>query len=37
LVENREERLARLALCIATQTVLARTLELIGVSAPSSM
>lgn len=37
LSENREERLARLGLCIATQTVLARTLELIGVSAPSSM
>ncbi|HZZ64279.1 MAG TPA: arginine--tRNA ligase [Candidatus Baltobacteraceae bacterium] len=37
LTDNREERLARLALCIATQTVLARVLELIGVSAPTTM
>jgi arginyl-tRNA synthetase len=37
LVENREERLARLGLCIATKTVLARVLDLIGVSAPESM
>lgn len=37
LVENREQRLARLGLCIATKTVLARVLDLIGVSAPESM
>jgi arginyl-tRNA synthetase len=37
LVEDRDERLARLALCVATRTVLARVLELIGVSAPESM
>lgn len=37
LVENREERIARLGLCIATKTVLARVLDLIGVSAPESM
>jgi len=37
LVEEREERLARLALCIATKTVLARVLEMAGVSAPDSM
>jgi arginyl-tRNA synthetase len=37
LVANREERLARLGLCIATRTVLARVLDLIGVSAPESM
>ncbi len=37
LVDNREERLARLGLCIATKTVLARVLDLIGVSAPESM
>ena len=37
LVENRDERLARLGLCIATKTVLARVLELMGVSAPESM
>jgi len=37
LTERREERLARLALCIATKTVLARVLGLIGVSAPESM
>jgi arginyl-tRNA synthetase len=37
LSEDRAERLARLGLCIATQIVLSRTLELIGVSAPSSM
>jgi arginyl-tRNA synthetase len=37
LTENREERLARLGLCIATKTVLARVLELIGVAAPESM
>jgi arginyl-tRNA synthetase len=37
LVDSREERLARLGLCIATKTVLARVLELIGVSAPESM
>ncbi len=37
LVEDRNERLARLGLCIATQTVLARVLEMTGVSAPESM
>ena len=37
LVENRDERLARLGLCIATRTVLARVLDLMGVSAPESM
>ncbi|HLI95914.1 MAG TPA: arginine--tRNA ligase [Candidatus Baltobacteraceae bacterium] len=37
LVDDREERLARLGLCIATKTVLARVLDLIGVSAPESM
>jgi arginyl-tRNA synthetase len=37
LTDDRNERLARLALCIATKTVLARVLELIGVSAPESM
>jgi arginyl-tRNA synthetase len=37
LVEDREKRLARLGLCIATKTVLARVLELVGVSAPESM
>jgi arginyl-tRNA synthetase len=37
LTDNREERLARLGLCIATKTVLARVLDLIGVSAPESM
>ncbi|HVA32500.1 MAG TPA: arginine--tRNA ligase [Candidatus Baltobacteraceae bacterium] len=30
-------RVARLSLCLATQTVLARTLALVGVSAPDSM
>ena len=34
---ERDERLARLALCLATQTVLARVLDLVGVSAPESM
>jgi arginyl-tRNA synthetase len=37
LTEDRTERIARLSLCIATQTVLARVLSLIGVSAPESM
>ncbi len=37
LMEGRDERLARLSLCIATQTVLARVLNTIGVSAPESM
>ncbi len=37
LTENRDERIARLGLCIATKTVLARVLDLIGVSAPESM
>jgi arginyl-tRNA synthetase len=37
LTEERELRLARLALCLAAKTVLARALALIGVSAPDSM
>ncbi len=37
LVPERDVRLARLGLCLATQSVLARVLELIGVSAPESM
>ncbi|HEY8297238.1 MAG TPA: DALR anticodon-binding domain-containing protein, partial [Candidatus Baltobacteraceae bacterium] len=37
LVENRDERIARLGLCLATKTVLARVLSLVGVSAPESM
>ena len=37
LVEDRDVRLARLGLCIATKSVLAQVLELMGVSAPESM
>ncbi len=37
LVDDRDTRLARLALCIAAKTVLAEVLDLIGVSAPESM
>jgi arginyl-tRNA synthetase len=37
LADERELRLARLALCIAAKTVLSRVLALIGVSAPDSM
>lgn len=37
LADERDLRLARLALCIAAKTVLARVLTLIGVSAPDSM
>ncbi len=37
LVPDRNERLARLSLCIATQTVLARVLNIIGVTAPETM
>jgi arginyl-tRNA synthetase len=37
LVDDRELRLARLALCIATKSVLAQVLELIGISAPETM
>ncbi|MFN2449282.1 MAG: arginine--tRNA ligase [Candidatus Baltobacteraceae bacterium] len=37
LVEDRDQRLSRLALCIAAQTVLAAVLSMIGVSAPESM
>ncbi len=37
LVPERDERLARLSLCIATQTVLARVLDMIGVGAPETM
>jgi arginyl-tRNA synthetase len=37
LTDDRETRLARLALCLATKHVLARTLALVGVSAPESM
>ena len=37
LVDERELRLARLALCVATKSVLAEVLELIGISAPEAM
>ncbi len=37
LGDDRELRIARLALCIATKTVLATVLELCGVTAPESM
>jgi arginyl-tRNA synthetase len=37
LVDERELRFARLALCIATKSVLAEVLDLIGVSAPETM
>ncbi len=37
LTDEREVRLARLALCFASKSVLARTLALAGVSAPDSM
>jgi arginyl-tRNA synthetase len=37
LTEDRELRLARLALSLAAKSVLARTLALVGVSAPDSM
>jgi arginyl-tRNA synthetase len=37
LADDRGERMARLGLCIATRTVLARVLGLIGVSAPETM
>jgi arginyl-tRNA synthetase len=37
LTEDRQARHARLALCLAAKTVLARALSLIGVSAPDSM
>ncbi len=37
LVEDEEQRLSRLALCIATETVLKAVLTMIGVSAPESM
>jgi arginyl-tRNA synthetase len=37
LTEERELRLARLALCLAAKSVLARTLALAGVGAPDSM
>jgi arginyl-tRNA synthetase len=37
LAEERELRLARLALCLAAKSVLAQTLALAGVSAPDSM
>ena len=37
LVEERDTRLARLALCIATKSILAEVLDLIGVSAPETM
>ena len=37
LTEERELRLARLALCLAAKSVLARALALAGVSAPDSM
>jgi len=37
LVEDPELRIARLSLCLATRTVFATTLKLMGVSAPESM
>ncbi|HEV3090692.1 MAG TPA: arginine--tRNA ligase [Candidatus Cybelea sp.] len=37
LADERDRRLARLALCLAAKNVLARTLALAGVSAPDSM
>lgn len=37
LVEDRPARLGRLGLCIAAKTVLARVLDLLGVSAPETM
>ncbi len=37
LVEDREQRLARLSLCLAAQRVLSMALEMIGVCAPQSM
>ncbi|MDQ2662574.1 MAG: arginine--tRNA ligase [Candidatus Eremiobacteraeota bacterium] len=37
LTDDREERLARLSLCLATESVLARVLGILGVSAPESM
>jgi arginyl-tRNA synthetase len=37
LVEEREVRLARLALCLATRCVLALVLDLLGVTAPETM
>lgn len=37
LTEDREVRLARLALCLASKHVLARVLRLLGVSAPDAM
>ena len=37
LVDDPDLRVARLSLCVATKTVLAEVLELIGVSAPESM
>jgi len=37
LTEDREQTIARLALAIATQTVLAKALDLCGVTAPQSM
>jgi len=37
LTDDRETRLARLALCISAKTVLAKVLDLIGVNAPESM
>jgi arginyl-tRNA synthetase len=37
LVDERDLRLARLALCVATKSILAEVLDLIGVSAPETM
>jgi len=37
LVPDRNDRLARLSLCMATQTVLARVLNMVGVRAPETM
>jgi arginyl-tRNA synthetase len=37
LVDERDLRLSRLALCVATKSVLAEVLDLIGISAPETM
>lgn len=37
LTDDRAERLARMGLCLATESVLARVLGILGVSAPESM
>jgi arginyl-tRNA synthetase len=37
LTDDREQTIARLGLALATQSVLAKALELCGISAPESM